>query len=171
MVPTWHTFWGCRELSNFLRQLWPVLVTYTLRARYLQLVPAVARRCTCITRMSFRDLRVCKYNYVRVQIFASKLPYVTCISPASVACCPAVDPTCGRSHLPSIPLASDPTYRRSHLRPIPLTVDPTCARSHLWPIPPCYRSHSDSPPDPFALSWARLRRLTVYSPEDSAVNP
>jgi hypothetical protein len=52
-------------------------------------LPAVARRCTCITRMSFRDLRVCKYNYVRVQIWASKLPYVTCIAPASVACCPA----------------------------------------------------------------------------------
>ncbi len=26
--------------------------------------------------MSFRDLRVCKYNYVRVQSFASKLPHL-----------------------------------------------------------------------------------------------
>jgi hypothetical protein len=47
-VPTWHTLLGMRRIQyNFFeRQLWPVLVTCTLLARYLPLL-AVARRCSC----------------------------------------------------------------------------------------------------------------------------
>jgi hypothetical protein len=48
LVPTWHTPLGMRRIQNnfFERQLWPVLVTCTLLARYLPLL-AVARRCSC----------------------------------------------------------------------------------------------------------------------------
>jgi hypothetical protein len=49
LVPTWYTLLGMRRIQNnfFERQLWPVLVTYTLLARrYLPLL-AVARRCSC----------------------------------------------------------------------------------------------------------------------------
>ena len=48
LVPTWHTLLGMRRIQNNVleRQLWPVLVTCTLLARYLPLL-AVARRCSC----------------------------------------------------------------------------------------------------------------------------
>ena len=48
LVPTWHTLLGMRRIQTnfFERQLWPVLVTCTLLARYLPLL-AVARRCSC----------------------------------------------------------------------------------------------------------------------------
>jgi hypothetical protein len=48
LVPTWHTLLGMGRIQNnlFERQLWPVLVTCTLLARYLPLL-AVARRCSC----------------------------------------------------------------------------------------------------------------------------
>ena len=48
LVPTLHTGLGMRRIQNnfFERQLWPVLVTCTLLARYLPLL-AVARRCSC----------------------------------------------------------------------------------------------------------------------------
>ena len=37
---------------------------------------AVAGRCTCILACHFCVVRVCKHNYVRVQNFVRKLPYV-----------------------------------------------------------------------------------------------
>ncbi len=48
LVPTLHTGLGMRRIQNnfFERQLWSVLVTCTLLARYLPLL-AVARRCSC----------------------------------------------------------------------------------------------------------------------------
>ena len=66
-VPTWHTFLGRREFGTFFSELVAIL--------------AAARRCACRPPQGFMACEYCEYSDVRVQIWASKLPYVTRMLP------------------------------------------------------------------------------------------